>query len=264
MNLKLPTFIIIGANKAGTTSLFLYLKQHPDVFMPAVKEPMFFTAKPRLKGEIRRASLSHPVATTTLEEYAALFQDSRPDQARGEASTAYLANPHCAAKIREIIPDVRLIAVLRNPIDRAFSNYLMYWGSGIETRTFDRCVSDEVEHGCGSTPQGQRYLQLSLYAAAIEQFQEVFGREALMVVRYDDFEAEPGTVYRLALEHIRVDPSFVPDLSVRSNRAEDYLRTASRPQVLPAVRERLSEHFRADIERLVPLVGFDPTAWLQA
>jgi hypothetical protein len=225
---------------------------------------MFFTAagSGRLKGNLRKASLSNPVAATTLEEYAALFRASRSNQARGEASTAYLANATCATRIRDLIPDVKLVAILRNPLDRAFSNYLMYWGNGMEERTFDQCVQDELEGRYEGIPQGRWYLKLGLYAAAIQRFQEVFGRDALLVASYDDFLRDAAGVYRRVLEHIAVDPSFVPDMTKRFNRAEDHIRGKDRPRMSTQATSWLGEYFRADINQLASLVPFDPTMWL--
>jgi hypothetical protein len=262
--LKLPTFLIIGANRAGTTSLFAYLAQHPDVFMPVVKEPMFFTGagKPQLQGDLNKASLSRPVATTTLEEYASLFEESQSGQLRGEASTSYLANPRCAAAIHDIIPDVRLVAILRNPIDRAFSNYLMYWGRGIETRTFDQCVLDEIEGRDHGIPQGRWYLRLGLYADAIRRFQAVFGRDALLIASYDEFCENPRAVYARVLEHIGANPSFAPDMTVHYNRAEDHVGVGVRVDLSAAVRAKLRDYFHDDIQQLASLVEFDTTIWL--
>ncbi len=263
-DLKLPTFLIIGANKAGTTSLYHYLRQHPGVFMSAVKEPMFFTAigDANLKGSFANATLANPVAATSLEEYAQLFEGSGREQARGEASTSYLANPQCAHRILEFLPSVRLIAVLRNPIERAYSNFMMYWGNGLEQRSFDECARDEAAGRNCDLPQGRWYLRLGLYGAAIEQFQRVFGREPLLALSYEDLGRDPLDVYRRILRHIGADDAFVPDLSTRFNRREEHAGGKVRERMSDHTRAFLCEFYRDDVRRLASLVEFDPMQWL--
>ena len=108
--MTLPNFIIIGAAKAGTTALYEYLGEHPDVFVSPVKETNFFSS-------------GHPIGTQ--DEYEAQFAGVRGERAIGEASVQYIASKNAAAQMRDQLPDVKLIAMLRNPADRAFSHYLM-------------------------------------------------------------------------------------------------------------------------------------------
>ena len=146
--MTMPNFLIIGANKAGTTSIYSYLKQHPQIYMSPVKEPMFFT----LEGKnIDRTEVSRQITLKTavndIEDYQALFQGVSNEKAIGEASTAYLHCPWCAERIKQYIPDVKLIAILRDPIERAYSNYLMYVRWGLETLDFPEAVRQEETMG---------------------------------------------------------------------------------------------------------------------
>src|SRR5689334_12703065 len=122
---RLPTFIVIGAGKTGTSSLYRYLMQHPDVFMSPIKEPLFFAfagEHPKFAGP-GDAELNRRLVTS-LEEYQALFEKGAHHRARGEASSAYLYYPTAARRLRELAPDTKLILTLRCPADRAYSNFL--------------------------------------------------------------------------------------------------------------------------------------------
>src|ERR1041385_6888829 len=116
-----PNLLIIGAAKSGTTSLHTYLNEHPQIFMARRKEPSFFLLwdNPERIALHEREGRAEVNFFSTLERYAALFVDGKEHKIRGESSTAYLANPECAAKIKQLIPDVKIIAILRNPVSRA-------------------------------------------------------------------------------------------------------------------------------------------------
>ena len=119
---KKPNFIVVGAMKAATTSLYTYLKQHPKIFMTKVKEPMFFNNfKQENKYKISGKKSKKP---TTLKEYLAMFDDVKNEKAIGEASPAYIYNPQAPQLIKEHLSNVKIIAILRQPTDRAYSNYL--------------------------------------------------------------------------------------------------------------------------------------------
>ncbi|MGQ9662575.1 MAG: sulfotransferase domain-containing protein [Kiritimatiellia bacterium] len=108
--MTLPNFLIVGAPKAGTTSLFDYLGQHPEVYTPPVKEPCFFSS-------------GLPAFTHDLAEYEALFAGQTTQTAIGEASTTYLYDPDAARRIHDLLPEARIIIMLRNPAERAYSEW---------------------------------------------------------------------------------------------------------------------------------------------
>src|ERR687894_3261543 len=115
--MTMPNFFIIGAQKAGTTSLYYYLKQHPQIYMSPRKEPHFFKG---MHSELRKSGRGLP-PVTDLGDYQALFRGVTDEKAIGEASASYLYSPKAPALIKSSIPDAKLIAVLRNPADRAYS-----------------------------------------------------------------------------------------------------------------------------------------------
>ena len=127
---KKPTFIIIGAMKAATTSLYTYLKQHPDIFMTSVKEPMFFNNFKKDQNYLIKGKKTKKV--TTLKQYYNLFNAVKSEIAIGEASPAYIYNSDCPRLIKSHLPKIKIIAILRQPVERAYSNYLHVQKSGRE------------------------------------------------------------------------------------------------------------------------------------
>jgi Sulfotransferase family len=143
MNDRLPNFLIIGAAKSATTSLYFYLRQHPEVFMPPNKEPHYFFAPDLDRFQFDRMRLT-PI--TTLEAYQALFEGSEKFTVRGEASTRYLPSAYAPSAIRKAVPHVKLIAVLRNPMKRAYSHYLMMKRNrATQHDTFQQVIDEEIQ-----------------------------------------------------------------------------------------------------------------------
>ena len=133
--MTMPTFLIIGAGKSGTTSLYYYLKQHPQVYMSPVKEAHFFDQDEGEKPDFRGPGRSSPPPITSIEDYRALFRGVTDETAVGEATPSYIYIPGAPGRIRRRIPDAKLIAGLRNPTDRAYSAFLHTVRSGRERLT---------------------------------------------------------------------------------------------------------------------------------
>jgi hypothetical protein len=148
-------------------------------------------------------------AINTRREYEALFEDAHDEIAIGESSTAYLANPSCIDSIQGLLPTVKIVAILRHPVNRAFSNYRMYRRWGFEKRSFHRAISDEIMGLSNSLPQGQRYLELGMYSQSLKQFLEVFGRNRVRVYLFDDFLADPQGLLGNICEFLRVRPNYL-------------------------------------------------------
>jgi hypothetical protein len=197
--LSLPNFIIVGAPKAGSTSLWRYLIQHPEVFPTSVKEPGFFWEQRHTrKGKTR-----------TLEEYEALFEGSESYAAVGEASPGYLVDEKAPARIAETIPNVKLIAILRDPCARAFSEFV-----------FQRMRNDEPEADFLSAigadeerPSGRRfeYVATGLYYENLSRYLRVFPRDQLEVILTDDFKSNADGVLRTVFEYLGIDPDVKVD-----------------------------------------------------
>lgn len=205
-----PNFIVIGANKAGTSSLHAYLSQHPQIHMSSPKEPMYFlmVQKDRAENSDARVAADKMQAALTWEDYLKLFQTEKEVVIRGESSTAYLANPQCAERIKEKLPDVKLCVVLRNPVDRAFSNYKMYVKRGAEKMSFKEAVEEEKKTGRLNYPDGMRYLSLSRYSNSIQTYLNLFGEEQLMIFTYEDFSKNTSNVLRKLYRFLGVNEDF--------------------------------------------------------
>lgn len=298
-----PNFLVIGANKGGTSALAAYLAQHPSIFMSPIKEPCFFShAVAGGAREIRFGAPGTPARThaipSNLAEYRQLFEGVRGETAIGEASTSYLANPAAAQAIREHLPNVRLIAVLRDPAERAFSNYLMYRMWGLEQETsFSRVIDLEERRIEAGYPQGWHYKRLGLYFDSVNTYIRTFGRSAVKIYLYrkqwvEDQRNMLADVFRF----LEVDDSFEVDTRERHNvsvvansgavdavlnrpnpirslaRAllPDTVRSAigrrmrewNRPRLREQDRARLIEFYREDILRLQDLIGRDLSHWL--
>ncbi|HJK95666.1 MAG TPA: sulfotransferase [Polyangiaceae bacterium LLY-WYZ-14_1] len=247
-----PTFLILGAQKAGTTSLFRYLAQHPRVVEPIVKEVHFFDASFH-KG---------------LDWYLAHFPRDPADgrTITGEGSPYYLYHPHCADRIAETFPEARLLVLLRNPIDRAVSHHGHERRQGGERRPMQQAFDEErarvpgAEATLAAHPRRdsrahrrESYLSRGIYAPQLERYLARFPREQLLVQRYDRFFAEPGPHFARVLEHLGLGPVEVP--------FERHGGGDRRPSDQGFDRAALAAFFRPHNERLSELLGEDFTDW---
>jgi hypothetical protein len=136
--------MIIGAGSSGTSSLYQYLRQHPNVYMPPKKELHFFVHdEPGTWPTKKDGSLDRFNPVTTWEDYLGWFAKAQPGMAVGEASPMYMYFEHAAARIKDRLPDVKLIAILRNPADRAFSGYIHTVRDGLEPLDFKAALEEE-------------------------------------------------------------------------------------------------------------------------
>src|SRR5215469_4673603 len=133
-----PSFFIIGAANSGTTSLYGWLKQHPEIFMPALKEPHYFSQiRPSYEQRYLRTYV------TDSRAYLKLFCRGACSRAIGEASPSYLFDREAPLRIRSVVPHAKIIVLLRDPLERAQSHYLMDVREGVQERTFDEAVKDD-------------------------------------------------------------------------------------------------------------------------
>jgi hypothetical protein len=215
-----PNFFVIGAGRSGTTSLYNYLQQHPDVFMSPIKETNFFA----YNGEAARSLMGNlakknPFPVVTIEDYLALFRGASGKRAIGEASPLYLHSPHAAQRIKEFAAAAKLIAVLRHPADRAYSSYYLHARDRREPRTFDEAIRQEragIEDRSLTRPQRQ-YLRLGLYSQYLLPYFEIFERTQLAIYLFDDLKADPQGLMRKLFRFLDVADDFVPDTSHRYN-----------------------------------------------
>lgn len=205
--MTLPTFMLIGSGKSGSTSLYYYLSEHPKIYMSPVKEPRFFMLDD--SGRIALKFASDVPYVSSLEAYEALYANSGAARAIGEASIQYLETPGTAERIAKAIPSVKLLAVLRNPVERVFSIYLMRIRDGQEKRPFEQFIAD---------PQMREIvIDGGYYARHLRAYLRVFPRNQFLVFLYEDLRDRPAATMESIYRYLGVDDAFVPDLSLKAN-----------------------------------------------
>jgi hypothetical protein len=223
--MTMPNFFIIGAQKAGTTSLYHYLNQHPQVYMSPDKEPFFFNYEITPDGEAVKQRFGGPgrrqaPKVANLEEYRALFEGVTDEKAIGEASTLYIYAPGTADRIKRYVPQARSIALLRNPADRAYSAFLNAVRGGREpVNDFARVLREEENRIRGNWSYVFRYRDVGFYYEQIKRYYEVFGRERVGVWLYEDLSDDPVGVTRSIFRFLEVDESVAVDTSSQHNPA---------------------------------------------
>jgi len=274
----LPNFVVIGVAKGGTTSLHHYLRQHPEIWVYPEKWTNFFWSEGTAEG---RKSVA------TFEEYERLFADGAHAKAIGEISNQYMNSATAAARIRHDLPHVRLIVSLRNPVERAWSDYLnrirILRGA---PATFEEAIAP-----------GQPCLEWGFYYPRLKRFLDLFPREQLHVMLYEDFAADPRRTLRELFTFLDVDPDVAIDVSTKYNPGGVPRSMALHRVLLPSIiaaqkliprrwrgtgvlgkllaktyraapklpdelRAQLRERYREDILKTAELIGRDLSAWL--
>ncbi|MCU1236134.1 MAG: hypothetical protein JWP63_4101 [Candidatus Solibacter sp.] len=312
-----PNFLIVGAGKAGTTSLYSYLRQHPQIYMSPVKEPAYFAP------EIRPEALSEPMRrhvalqsqslaavladgepckpygwiAAEWEDYIRLFRAEKGARAIGEATPAYLWSATAAANIRARLPEAKIIMILRDPAERAFSHYLHQVSVGLTAASFrahlEACARDPHRELSPLYP----FLELGLYHDQVKRFLDAFPREQIRIYWYEEAWSRPAELLAAIFRFLEVDDTFVPDLSERihqrraprSTRLHHILkqsriwyplkslvpvsfrgpfrrlafRAGASLVMNPADRSYLIDYYREDIQRLAALFNRDLSAWLR-
>lgn len=217
---QLPTFFLFGATKSGTSSLFHYLKQHPDVFMSSVKEPHFFGYPEDSElVQIRNGEpKKNQYVITNRRAYEKLFAGAGDAKARGEASVMYIYLPDAPKRIHEAVPDARLFAVLRNPVERAYSAYLHMLRDDAEPEdTFMKALDAEPQRIAEGWAELYHYQTMGFYNQQLARYDAFFKPEQLKVLLYEDFAEDALGVTKEIYNFIGVDDSFVPDTSTKHN-----------------------------------------------
>lgn len=209
-----PNFLIVGAAKCGTTSLYEYLREHPEVFMPEWKEPCFFLSRPAYGLE---SAIEKP------EDYEALFSVVRNEKAIGEASPPYLYDQQSAKKIADYLgKDVKIIIILRNPIDMVYSLWGYIVAHGHESLQFfdairvavDRLRDEGFKRACTINKiwiYNYSYIDRAKYSKQVKKFIQIFGREKVKVYIFEEFFSKPLESYSDVCEFLSISDDFYPD-----------------------------------------------------
>jgi len=219
---RLPNFLIIGAPKCGTTSLYAYLQQHPQVFMSFPKEPTFFGNEGTdglFNGPHDEDRAYHSRVITNFADYAALFDPVTNEKAVGEASIYSLYLPKAPEQIKKYVPKATMFAVLRNPADRAYSAYLHVVRQARERRSFADSLRQEPERIRQKWNPLWHFKAMGFYYEQVKRYFDMFGRDQVHVYLYEDLQKQQLPLIKNVLELIGVDSSFVPDTSRRYKRS---------------------------------------------
>jgi hypothetical protein len=263
--------------------MYLYLKQHPQVFLSLLKEPLFFCS------DLSR----QPLAVADEDEYLSLFNGSDGARAIGEGSVWYLLSAAAPAAIEHFSPGAKILVFLRDPVDMMHSLHALYLRTGNEDLTdFAAAIDAEDDRAAGRRlppgvyfPEGLLYRRVASYAVQVERYLRLFGRQRIHVTLFDDLKADPAAAYREILLFLGVDPGFQPELAagpanvrVRGQVLQQ-LRAASpavrskvktgklshagpKPgPVPPELRARLNRQLRPDVQAVSTLLARDLSAW---
>ncbi len=296
----LPNFLIFGVQKSGTTSIYTYLREHPQVYMSPLKETEFLGGEPDARNANGSPQPNRRKKIRTIQDYRALFDGVTDEVAIGEASPNYLfMHERAVPNIQTYVPDAKLMAFLRNPVERAYSNYLMNIRDLVGNR---KPLAEQVKY----SGESSYTLLKGRYYEGIKHFLEVFGPEQVKVFLYDDLQQDSDALMREVYTFLGVDSSFKASTHRRQQRAEvpknqtinqllrtrNPLRSAARAAlkgVLPEAqrqklrsrliaanaqgkeslplleedRRLLANYYRDDILRLQDLLERDLSSWLK-
>jgi hypothetical protein len=300
-----PDFFIVGAPKSGTTAMAEYLNQHPDIFIPKAKDSHFFGSDLYFVNNI-----THPPNLFRVQEKTYLsWYSGRREKRLGEASVLYLYSRKAATEIRDFNPDAKVIITLRNPVDMLYSlhgHFLADLNEDIED--FAEALSAEQNRKRGGkipdtvySIDGLFYRDVAKYAEQIERYFEVFGRDKVHIIIFEDLKDSTAEIYRETLRFLSVDDDYQPVFQVvnpakqlRSRGLQRFIvnppwifmpfgkslarhvwfsrlvkktlsslnvKYETRPPMESGTRKQLLEEFAPQIERLGRLIGRDLSEW---
>jgi hypothetical protein len=287
----LPNFFIVGTPKSGSTSLYYYLDEHPRIYMCPIKEPNYFSHK-----EIVRQNLYYKEKSIgDRYQYEKLFNSVKAEIAIGEASVSYLFYESTAVNIKKEVPEAKIIIILRNPADRAFSHFLMDQRLGLVELTFEDIVFKKACHPMMNLYY-QQFIRLGFYNKQVERYIEAFGREKVKILLTEDLKENLENIILEILHFLNVEDinfktldrkhnvyrnprnKFIKNLyssqklrTLAKNKIPKIFFTSLKNQLLPQAnkpelssetRSYLNRLFHDDIYSTSELINRDLTAWL--
>jgi hypothetical protein len=302
---QLPNFLVLGAAKSGTTSLYRYLATHPEIYMSPVREPRYFAfpeTRPILIGPKGIRRNQDPVIIWKTEDYLRLFEGRTSEPAAGEISPPYLYCECSPGAIQKMIPHAKLIAILREPSDRAFSQYCNNRRNGREPlRDFAAALAAEDKRIAAGWWYIYHYRNRGFYVKQLKRYLELFPREQMLVLLYDDMVADCDGLLEKICTFLGVDANYRFDTRERHNinngiprsllfnrflnsvgpmkqlvralipadvRLSTFqkmsdLNLGPKPLFDPNLRRELVSAFRPDVLELQKLIDRDLSAWLR-
>lgn len=270
--MKLPDFFIVGAPKSGTTAMYTYLKEHPDIFMPQVKEPSFFNT-----------DFYSPSFIRSKEKYISLFAEVQHESRIGEASPWYLYSKKAAAGIKEMCDCASIIIMLRNPVDMIYSLHSHYLYNGSEDiKDFQLALEAEAERKNGLNYPNSVikkttfiekffYREVGKYSEQIERYMGCFSKNNIYIIIFDEFKENPAKAYKELLQYLKLEDNFQPNFevvnankNVKSKRIQNILnyppdtaRLIGRSLIPSQVRHTLYKSIKAFNTRYQPRIQMD-------
>ncbi|NPB04761.1 MAG: sulfotransferase [Aquificae bacterium] len=285
----------MGAEKAGTTFAVHYLKQHPDIFFPVIKEPQFFakdvmpeSADEKELWNLPKEKWNENVHIAYIRDpdlYAELYRDAERYKYRGDASVSYLFSKVAAREIYNFNPEAKILIILRNPVDRALSAYKMDVTIGRVNKPFEEAIREIP-----------RYVERSLYYEQVKRYLDTFPRENVLILLFDDLKSDPQKFFEKIFDFLEVQPIKYSDFE-RKNESlkprfpvlnyvlyktgikrliskytpkpvKDYFKKlyyggTYEYEIDAETYNRLLEVFKSDIEKLSELIGRDLSGWLK-
>jgi hypothetical protein len=249
----LPNFLIIGAARCGTTTLYSHLQTHPDVYLPLTKrpEPHFF---------LKEAEYSQGLPYYEQRFFAAWHGQ----RAVGEASTSYVYGEQVPGRVAGALPGVRLICMLRNPVERAFSGYWHSVVSGLETLSFEDALAQEQTRKIefAGTPLGEiapfAYVERGLYHQQLTRWLTMFDRSRLQIILLEDLLARPQQTCSDVASFLGIDPEVFPTRQL----GKENTSVPAGATMPPDLYRSLAAQFRDDVSALARMIDRDLNHWL--
>ncbi len=221
MKNKLPNFLIIGAINSGTTALYYFLRKHPQIYMSPIKETNYFAFDgERLDlevADITNIDKMKKISISNIEDYYKLFQDVSTEKAIGEASPSYISSPGAAQRIQKCIPNAKIVAILRHPVDICYSTMSRY--SGGYEGAIEYLVETLSQTDCSQNKLLRSAISQGLYYNKIQSYFDKFNPEKIKILLYEDLQNHPKDLIRDILKFLNVDEDFVPDTNQIYNKS---------------------------------------------
>jgi len=280
LELSLPNFFIVGATRCGTSSLYEYLNKTTGIFMSKIKEPAFFSVS------INRRKHIH-----TENEYLKLFKSAKTGQPIGEATTRYFIDPKSSILIKNRIPNAKIIILLRDPVERAFSSYLYYLRRE-NKESFDLIIKKSMDTDLAGDYLLHLVVNGGLYYESVKRYIDAFGRDSVKILFFEDFFSNIENNFKELLEFLDVksEPpkivntifneykkpknkisklilsiddliwkigikSFLPFLPNRKYLENKYLESGNKPKMSKKEKQKLINFYENDVKKLQTLLG---------
>ena len=230
--MRLPDFIGIGTQKGGTTTLHHMLSRQNDVYLPRQKELQFFSSKQE----------------KSVEWYSDQFENARANQTCGEITPYYMFHKDCPRRIGKLIPTIKLIALVRNPIERTLSQYFHAKRLGFEDLDLMPALEAEkarMMSGGEYSYQKHSYVSRSKYNEQLLRFEKYFPKEQLLIIKSEDLFSNSNSTFRKVLDFLEVKKQTAEVTNIRENTGEK-----EAVEVDPAIRSWLEQELRADAEQM--------------